>query len=64
MNIDQFLCTLLAGLVLGGLFGFGCSAKLSERKAKQEAISAGVAEYYLDAHHERQFRYITNGGKR
>lgn len=40
---------LWLGLVIGG------SGATSDLRA--EAIKAGVAEYYLDANHERQFRW-------
>lgn len=39
----------------------GCS---SISHMEKRAIGAGVAEYYLDADNERQFRYFTNETKK
>jgi hypothetical protein len=33
---------------------------IGERCARNEAVKAGVAEYYLDDHHSKQFRWRTN----
>lgn len=61
---------MLLGLIVGICLDWGSAVKErhdSYQRYKEmgidethlEAIKAGVAEYYLDSEHERQFRWIT-----
>lgn len=54
----------MAGVIVGGLIAFlllglilACSSGVI---FKATAVEAGVAEYYLDTNHNRQFRWLTN----
>lgn len=55
MTIEQVvaICDVAGALIFGFFIGHS-SAKGSYRK---EAIKRGVAEYYLDENHERQWRW-------
>lgn len=52
----------IAPFLFGFVLGFLASILLATTVFRQAAIHAGVAEYYLDAEYQRQFRFITNGG--
>ena len=51
--MDDFVAFLLGALCAGFL-----SALLMSETAREEAVEAGVAEYYLDGNDNRRFRYI------
>jgi hypothetical protein len=55
---DEAILTLglLIGIMAGGFLG-GCQQRIYD---KDQAVKAGVAEYYLDDHHSKQFRWRTN----
>ena len=53
----------MEGFTLGFLFGgavtliiLGCT---SDGPTESDAVEAGVAEWYLDENHEKQFQFIT-----
>jgi hypothetical protein len=56
MDASDVVMAFVIGLIFGGILG-GCCASTIKNDA---AVVAGVAEYYLDADHNRQFRYLTN----
>lgn len=58
-TIWGFVGTLAITATLCALGGCIHGATTTNDRIKQEAIVAGVAEYYLDAEYERQFRWKT-----
>jgi hypothetical protein len=46
--IASFFCAML---------GFVVGVATTSNSGQKEAVKAGVAEYYLDANNERQFRF-------
>lgn len=48
---------IVVGLIIGFFISFTCY-QLYGMKYEKSAIDAGVAEYYLDQNHQRQFRYL------
>jgi hypothetical protein len=59
-GIPELICgaLLLAGFIAIPFITHG----IGERDVRKEAVKAGVAEYYLDDHHSKQFRWRTNSG--
>lgn len=56
MNEDTYLC---AGIVIGLLIGLSVALAVWVN-SHDSAVVAGHAEFYLDADHERQWRWKTN----
>ena len=42
------------------LGGFIVGVDLRTKRLRNEAVDAGVAEYYLDANHTRQWRWLND----
>jgi hypothetical protein len=51
---------LALGVVLGFLAGFTCPWRTPNRQQDMEqwAVESGHAEYFLNAEHEREFRWL------
>jgi hypothetical protein len=56
--LEAVMAATVFGLV--GLFGVALGWKERGEGMRDEATRVGVAEYYLDADHNRQFRWLTN----
>lgn len=52
------ICAMIVGLVLGGVSGRECGREVERRRMMDEAVKHRAAEYYLDANHQRAFRWI------
>lgn len=57
MNDSSVGILALVMLILGLWIGLAIGGSGATSDLRTEAIKAGVAEYYLDANHERQFRW-------
>lgn len=58
VNDDDMPVWLAAILsIIFGLIGYFVGGSAAEKSTHESAIKAGVAEYYLDQNHERQFRW-------
>jgi hypothetical protein len=55
-GVTAIFCWTIVCLIVGGAVGDGCRAKFIHN----EAISAGVAEHYIDADQNKAFRWKTN----
>lgn len=55
---DEF--EFILALCIGCLVGSFAGCNVQQNRVTQEAIEAGVAEYYLDADFQKQFRWRTN----
>ncbi len=53
------MIALIIVFLMGSAFllGVGLGMECEEINQRDEAISAGVGEYYLDKNHKRQFRW-------
>lgn len=51
--------TFLFGAAFGLLIGFMGGNDFKTSAIHREAVEAGAGEYYLDADHQRQFRWVT-----
>ena len=53
---NAFFFGIFIGLFVGALSSFFFTGNV----ARDEAVKNNAAEYYLDKHHQKQFRWITN----
>lgn len=53
----EILVTAVCAFILGAILCGGCCI----RAIHEEAVEAGVAEFYIDAGHDKAFRWKTNG---
>lgn len=49
-------------IIVSSFGGALIGAAIQTSSMRSEAVDAGVAEYYLDKDHMRQFRYINGNG--
>ena len=59
-DIPSVIAMLIVAVLCTWFLTAGCVINHMEDRA----VAAGVAEYYLDADHERQWRWKTNGVER
>ena len=63
MNVDDdFIQGLLIGMLIAAFIAgmAWMTFPYKEKHYHDEAVKAGHAEYYLDANHDKQFRWKTN----
>lgn len=59
MNISDVI-TFLSFMSVAYFIGFLVGGNCGKSESHQEAIEAGVGEYYVDKDHDKQFRYKTD----
>jgi hypothetical protein len=47
----------IVGMIIMFVFGFGLGGCAGTQVEQENAIKAGVAEYYIDADNDKAFRY-------
>jgi hypothetical protein len=54
-STDYVAISVVISFLLGGIIGFGLPWRVSA--IKEDAIKAGVAEYYIDQKNQKSFRW-------
>lgn len=60
MNFRDDLLPFILVFCVAMAIGFVAGREFDGHESRDQAVEAGVAEYYLDQNHERQWRWITN----